>query len=446
MQYLAPFLVLVFAGCQTPQPYQPAALPTADSAIATALAARPEPGTGELSLNAAAALLATHNSELATLRAEFATLARVAEFANPLPNPSLEAGGSFGTKLEDDRRPLGPHFGLVFALPMGPRLARGDDLDAAKAAAADLEIRARHRELYLELRAAYAEIALARRRMAEQAAVAAMAAESAELAQKLTEIGSATRLDVGLMELDFEEQRLAFAHAESAVAEAEGALAKLLGVDYRILRGRPLQELKFAGEWPDIEALRKLLVAHHPDLARLRGDFAVADAHLRAELAEQIPDLEFGTEFEQDVGEEKQVLGLSVGVELPLFDRNAQGIAEATGQRDAVRVRYEATLAAALAELDSQRERFGMHSHTRSLLEKNLLPRAKSALADGERMLQAGVVNTQRLFELRRRQRQLKLQLVDAEIARIRALLAIESSIGRPLFLLPDESLPKVNL
>jgi outer membrane protein TolC len=445
MRYLAPLLFLIFAGCQTPQPYQSATLPSADSAIATALAARPEPGEGELSLNAAAALLATHNPELATLRAEFATLARVAEFVNPLPNPTLEAGGSFGTKLEDDRRPFGPDFGLVFALPMGPRLARGDDLNAAQAAKADLEIRARHRELYLELRAAYAEIALARRRMTEQAAVAAMAAESAELALKLTQVGSATRLDVGLMELEFEEQRLAFAHAESAVAAAEAALAMLMGVDYRIVRDRPLQNLDFTGEWPDIETLRTLLVAHHPDLARLRGEFAVADAALRLELAKQIPDLEFGTEFEQDVGEEKQVLGLSLGIALPLFDRNAQGIAEASGRRNAVRVRYESTLAAALAKLDSHRERFAMHSRTRGLLENNLLPRAKSALADAEQMLQAGVVDTRRLFELRSRSRELQLELVDAEIARIRALMVIEASIGRPLFLLPDESLPKVN-
>jgi outer membrane protein, heavy metal efflux system len=445
MRYLAPLLFLIFAGCQTPQPYQPASLPSADSAISQVLAARPEPGDGELSLNAAATLLATHNPELATLRAEFATLARVAEFANPLPNPTLEVGGSFGTKLEDDRRPFGPHFGLVFSLPMGPRLACGDDLNAAQAAKADLEIRARHRELYLELRAAYAEIALARRRMTEQAAVAATAAESAELALKLTEIGSATGLDVGLMELDYEEERLAFAHAESAVAEAEAALATLMGVDYRIVRDRPLQSLNFAGDWPDIEALRKLLVAHHPDLARLRGEFAVAAARLRLELARQIPDLEFGTEFEQDVGEEKQVLGLSVGVELPLFDRNTQGIAEASGQRDAVRARYEATLAAALAQLDSQRDRFAMHSRTRSLLDDKLLPRAKSALEDAEQLLEAGVVDTRRLFELRGRSRELQLLLVDAEIARIRALMAIEASIGRPLFLLPDESLPKVN-
>ena len=128
--------MIILAGCQTPQPYQPASLPSADSAISPALAARPEPRDGELSLNAAAALLATHNPELATLRAEFATLSGIAETANPLPNPTLEAGGSFGSKLEDDRRPFGPHFGLIFALPMGPRLARGDDLNAAQAAKA----------------------------------------------------------------------------------------------------------------------------------------------------------------------------------------------------------------------------------------------------------------------------------------------------------------------
>jgi cobalt-zinc-cadmium efflux system outer membrane protein len=346
--------------------------------------------------------------------------------------------------MPEDGREAASGIGVAFAFPLGPRLQRADDLNAAKAASAEVDLQARTRELYMQLRAAYAEVSLRRNQVGEKAALVGSAAESAELAIKLAEIGTATRLDVNLLELEFQERRLAVADAESAVVEAETALATLLGVPHSTLAGRALQALRFEGQWPALVELRSLLVENHADLARLRADFAEADAALRLELARQIPDLELGAAFEQEVGEQTDLIGIGIGIELPVFDRNQQEIAAARGEREAVRVRYESTLSAALADLDGALVRYRLLSERRAMLEQDLLPRAKSALADAEKLLAAGAIEALRLLELQRGERQALLELMEAEAERVRAMLAIESAIGRPFFLLPGERLPEV--
>lgn len=442
---VVPFSLFYFVGCQTYQPYQATSLPSAESARSAALAdAAPISREGPLSFDDAAALLNRHNPDLIARRAELEALRGVAEFATPRPNPELELGSGVGVTLPEGGQRVGPSIGVVFALPMGPRLQRADDVNAAKVAAAELALRARQRELYLALRTAYAEIALARRQVAEQAALVDTAAASAEFAIKLAQVGTMTGLDVNLLKLEHQEQRLAQSSAKEAVAEAERSFAEIAGISHAAVAGRPLEDVPVADTWPELEAIHQLVVAHNPDLGRLRGEFALADAELRLELANQIPDVEIGAELEQEVGEDKQVLGIGFGIELPLFDRNTQAIAEAEGRRDALRSGYEATLAAALASLDGLLARVALLSERRQMLEQDLLPLAKSALVDAERLLAAGEIEALRLLELQRRERELRLALLEADGERIRATLDIETIIGCPLLLLPGEDLKEM--
>ena len=101
MRYLLfPFSLFYFVGCQTYQPYQPASIPSADSAITSAVN-RQASSEGDLPLSEAARFLETYNPELIALRAEFATASSVAGLPTPRPNPELEVGSAFGVRLPE---------------------------------------------------------------------------------------------------------------------------------------------------------------------------------------------------------------------------------------------------------------------------------------------------------------------------------------------------------
>lgn len=432
--FVYPISLLYFVGCQSYQPYQAVSLPSAESARAAARAYGASISSeGVLGFDAALVLLNRHHPDLVALRAELAMLASVAGIATPRPNPELKLASGIGVKVPEGGQTVGPSIGLAVDLPLGPRLQRADDLNAAKVTAAELALLARQRELALALRAAYAEIALARQAYTEQTALVESAAASAAFATKLAHVGLLTGLDVNLLRLEHQELRLAQSGAKEAVAQAERSFAELAGVSHQLVAGRPLEELPVAGALPEQAILHKLLAGNHPALGRLRGAFAVADAELRLAVARQIPDLAVGAELEQEVGEDKQLLGLGLEIELPLFDRNTQAIAEAEGRRDAVRTEYEATLAAALASLDGQCARVALLAERRKMLEQDLLPLAKSALADAETLLAAGEIEALRLLALQRRQRELQLARLEAERARVRALMTLEHTLGHPL-------------
>ena len=55
----------------------------------------------------------------------------------------------------------------------------------------------------------------------------------------------------------------------------------------------------------------------------------VVERQLHLEITEQYPDPTFGSSLGGEAGERKRTLGLSLGIEIPLFDRNQQVIAEA---------------------------------------------------------------------------------------------------------------------
>ena len=68
---------------------------------------------------------------------------------------------------------------------------------------------------------------------------------------------------------------------------------------------------------------------NHPELARLRARYEAAEAALRLEISKQFPDLRIGPSAAGDSGDKKTVLGLALGIALPIFDRNQQAIAAA---------------------------------------------------------------------------------------------------------------------
>src|ERR1043165_3778154 len=115
----------------------------------------------EFSLGRAVELMKVHSPVLKEVRAEYDSAQALACVKTPLPNPAFEAGPmyGFGPDVSHLHR-LQPFGSLGFSIPTGQRLKRQDELNQALAERAHVEIEAKYRELYLELRKSYIALAL----------------------------------------------------------------------------------------------------------------------------------------------------------------------------------------------------------------------------------------------------------------------------------------------
>jgi|GEM_PF-915434 len=471
----AAFLVLCGVGCQSyrPQPLVPLEIlreveearnllaePFSEGALsggaigdealpaATFEAQTDQRGTDQSSpeggLLAAAWLLSVHSPALHETRARYHKLHGVASIATPFPNPTIAAGPEIGFDLDDEgsSRRIQPMIEFGFTVPLSRRLTIQDDLNAALAEAARIDLVVRHREEYLRLRELYAERVLAGRGLTIQQGIWKSALRSLDLAHRLAQAGYLSQLDVGILKLEGDQREAEVLRSEAQTAAIEQELAALIGVAAHQVRKVVTGELPaIDAEIPALEQAKAILVANNPELARLRSRHEVAEQTLRLEIAKQYPDLEIGTSIAGDPGETKKVWGLGLGLALPLFDRNRQGIADAEGERAEVRAAYEAALNRLLAALEGSFEAYRLATMRWSLLEGTILPQARTNLDVALQAIQAGTIDSLKYLEVERTTRSYMVDLLESE-REIREIMShMEQIMGTPLSFFPGENL-----
>lgn len=442
--------VLPLAGCQKyrPSPLVPGEvvaqqerlrhLLAGDGPAESASATKAPP---PLTFARAVELLDKHSPALREIRAEYDTAQALAKVKTPLPNPGLEAGPQFGfgPDVAATHR-LQPFGSLSFTLPTGGRLKRQDEVNKLQAHLARTEASVRQRELYLETRKLYSRLALGQIRVAARKASAESAEKAVGLSRKLIEAGQATSLDTGILELDAARARTEALGAENDIAGLEGELSELLGVHAEQFRELPKPALpELPASVPELKALQEQLVTNHAQLARLRAKYEVSERELHLEISKQYPDFHIGTPFSRDVGERKNVLGLTLGIELPVFDKNQQGIASASKRRDEIRVKYEAAANKALAALDRAWRGYGLAVEKMKLVKSIVVPKAEANLELARKSLQAGAMDSLRFLETERAQRAATVDAVETELSVREAWIELEQAVGAPLLKFPGE-------
>ena len=136
--------------------------------------------------------------------------------------------------------------------------------------------------------------------------------------------------------------------SETDLAAAEGELRKQLGLP-------PGYELRLADvplppPPPPIEALFALARANRTDLAALRAGYEAQEAGVRKAILDQFPNLTVGINTARDSAG-NLLLGPSVDLTLPLWNRNRGQIAVERATRAALKAEYEARLFQTRAEI-----------------------------------------------------------------------------------------------
>jgi cobalt-zinc-cadmium efflux system outer membrane protein len=232
-------------------------------------------------------------------------------------------------------------------------------------------------ELDLEVAAAAIAVALADLQAAQAAEAHRLATQVHATAGQLRHAGESDAGDVARAAAEMASTRLALAAASTEQDTARAVLRTWCGPSLPA-------HFSVADAVPDSEPMLTLsaavtqALADHPRLDLLTAQAAAANAALASEERAWYPDLTLGVEGNRE--SDTDDLGISLGMELPLWDRHAGGIAEARAEA----VRSHADLQRQRADLERQvinawnaaeRERLQIRG-----IRDDLLPAAREAL------------------------------------------------------------------
>lgn len=392
-----------------------------------------------LTLAAAADLLRERNPALRDAEARFRSAEAVAEVPTPLPNPELLVGPEFGFGPDAASPYVVPLARLAFTVPTAGKRSKRDDWLDAVAAERFVAFATANSEAYLDLRRAFVALIVARTRVEIRDEIVAASERSVDVARRLVGAGEAAALDVSLFRLEHARELARRLEARSAAADAEADFAALVSLPATGLGAvDPAQLPQPIAAAYDADALLERISDTRPDLLRARAAYETAERALRLEVARQYPDVSIGFGAKGETGESVTLLDLMLGLGLPIFDRNRQGVVAAAADRHAARVAFEAAISRGVAELERAHRAAGLAEQRRDILRDEVLPAARSNVDIAHRALPAGSGSAMQVLDAERSLREVELELLEAELELQLAWCDVERAFGAPLLDFPS--------
>ena len=343
--------------------------------------------------------------------------------AGVLPNPTVFGGTST----------LGPRVSATLSVPLIILGQRGAAIDASRAEVATVRVEGEIAWLDVRAGAARAFVSLW---LAERTAWAR--AEAAALVQRL-EASVRTRVEVGAAP-QVEELRV---HAERLRADADAAetaariviagsdLGRWLGLaDGSGLRasGDPL----VPASPPPLHAMAERLPGGAP-VRREEADARAADARASRERALVRPALTLDVGLDAyDPTTPGTSYRAQLGVEVPVFNQRGPYIEREVTSANVARVRAEASLSRATADLLSSYRSFEAISARRLALETGVVPAADAAAAATEESYALGHAALVAVLDANRARIDARMSLLEASAARALAWIDVERAVGQP--------------
>lgn len=171
--------------------------------------------------------------------------------------------------------------------------------------------------------------------------------------QRRRALGDAASPELSLARAQAAADRLNLLQARSDEAAAVAAAAGVIGIPSSALQQQPLDLRAFdvPAREPRRDALADAALRDRADVQAELARYEASQSALQLAVANQYPDIHLGPGYTFDAGAHKIVFDLT-GIALPL-PRNQRGpIAEASAKRRVAAAQVQATIAAALAQLD----------------------------------------------------------------------------------------------
>ena len=354
----------------------------------------------------AARIMSQNNLTLKALEESYKRRKMIAELKTAWPNPSLEIGAAFGSNLDAPtlESSTQPFISLGFSFPLGPRLRKNDDLDKLLAIQAYNQLIIKHRTLYFQLREAFINYSLSRQLLEAQERINKTLILTRKTTEKLVELGSSTKLGLTILDIQHINLDIQTLQQKIDIETDLRKLSSLLMTQVSDFTALPIQTL------PDINRknpllekplvqLKRQLLHNNLRLAEIEMTFHITDAELLLELSKQYPDLTIGLGIDNEVGEKKRNYILPFSLNLPLFDRNQKGIAQALRKRRLKLAQYKTELSELITRLEEEYRKFILNRKKLALFVNQLMPLAEKNLQDAQKALSLGSINILRYFD-----------------------------------------------
>jgi len=291
------------------------------------------------------------------------------------------------------------------------------------------------RQLSFAVKDAYYRIQLAHRRLV-------LAEENRDRFSRILEVNT-IRLKKGyIAEVDLIRIRLQFIEFQSQVIqtiqEVESARSDLR----QLLRISPLTQLELTTNLdykrldPDIARLRAIAQDARPDVRAKRLTFSQQEANLKLARAYRIPDVTVGAGYAVQGSQgpdNSNQMAFSLGVPLPLFNRNQGGIMQAEAALQAA----EADLGKTLNQVENQVDvAYRNLLQSRRLVEaflSGVLDDARSTFTIVERAYERGGATLLDLLDAARTSRTIQQNYIEALFNYQRHVIQLENAVGQEI-------------
>jgi cobalt-zinc-cadmium efflux system outer membrane protein len=252
----------------------------------------------------------------------------------------------------------------------------------------------------LEARRAYATLAVAERRAALTDSAAAFAERLAGYARQQFEAGEVNRLEWNAAVLEAARARSTAERAQAEAAAAAADLARLLALPADSTPRTMALPAIPAFRWDSDSVLLALARARRPDLRASEALRRSADRNVTAARLSFIPNLTVSAFDGREAGTDR-LLGLAVGLRIPLFHRQQAGIGAAESERAAARAELAAIERAVQADVLAAGARFVRARAAERRFVTEVLRAATENVTLTERALSEGEVSVTDVLVLR---------------------------------------------
>ncbi|MFM9995370.1 MAG: TolC family protein [Phycisphaerales bacterium] len=289
-------------------------------------------------------------------------------------------------------------------------------------AAAEWATRAALRELWVEWSAQAHRARLA-------AELVDRLRDVAKLAERQEQAGVLSRVGARVFAVELAGSEADLIAARARASELELQLRDILGLSPQASL-RLVESVAFTPRGDEGAWSRETMEQGNAELAAVRGEYEAAEQALRLEVRKQYPDLAVGPGYASDQGDDRVLLGL--GLPIPLWNRNRQGVAEAAASREAARGRFESTYEHLASRLTIAQTRYEAARAVREAVESRVLPLADEQDSDVRRIAELGRVDPLLLLQGIRSRHDAKVRLVDARAAESIGAVRLDELIGPP--------------
>jgi cobalt-zinc-cadmium efflux system outer membrane protein len=319
--------------------------------------------------------------------------------AGAVPNPTLEATVGQG------RARVGPgtrfEWSLGLNMPLGWIAQRGPKVAAAEAEVdvAEAESQALRRDVLLQLRTLFWNLASEQARVASLEQLEVQTSALAQTVKKRADKGEIRPIDAIRVEIELQKVTSELEGARTSLVARQSQLALWLGVP----KGKAVKAVADRSALPAVMDLGDAFArvrTTHPALAAVRARSQSLAAEVDTEKMARVPTFSLAafTGYEFD----RRTYGVGLAVDLPIWNWNSGRIAQAQAKLAAGRKQAEAMALELETTVIEAQAACHASVATATRLKDNVVPRSETAASTMERTYQLGEASLLEVIDSRR--------------------------------------------